>query len=233
LLGILGNAKKYYEGAGDAADAPVLGEAPVATCIDFYGATRVAKYPKVLVYVSPRGQTAFNPDPIAILKNPPNPQLAQRFVDFVLSKQGQALWAVRPGEMGGPIRAALGRQPIRKDVYTEYADRMSPWVINPYEAGQSLKLDADLWDLSYGVLRQLVSAAAVKNADALGRAKKTLIERGFPDQLVAEFNRLPENIDSIDDLATLNERLTDQQQAEVIVTEWVNFFKRKYDRISQ
>ena len=44
----------------------------------------------MLVYVSPTGQTAFSPDPIAILKNPPHPKLAQQFVDFMTSEQAQA-----------------------------------------------------------------------------------------------------------------------------------------------
>ena len=121
LLSILGNAKKFYAGAGDAAEALPSGEAVVTTCIDFYGTNRMAKYPETLVYLSPKGQTSFNPDPIAILKNPPHPELAQRMVDFVLSEEGQALWALPVGHPKGPRLTALGRQPIRIDVYDSFS----------------------------------------------------------------------------------------------------------------
>jgi len=233
LLGILGNAKKFYEGAGDAADAPGLGEAPVAACIDFYGAIRVAKYPEDLIYVSPKGQTAFNPDPIAILKDPPHGELAQRFVDFVLSRRGQALWALRPGERDGPVRSPLGRQPIRKDVYTAYAGKMSPWIVNPYQSGRAMQLDKELWQKSYGVLRRLVWAAAVKNVDGLKAAKKKLIDTGFEPGRVAQFNRLPDNVASREKLDRVAELLKNKKQADLIVTDWIKFFRDKYNRLRQ
>jgi len=91
LLAILANAKRFYDSAGDAASAPGLGEALAATSIDFYGTLRVMEAPGTLVYISPKGQTAFTPDPIAILKNPPHRALAQDFVSFVLSRPGQLL----------------------------------------------------------------------------------------------------------------------------------------------
>jgi len=233
LLGILGNVKKFYAGAGDAADAPGLGEAPLATCIDFYGVNRVAKYPNSLVYLSPKGQTAFNPDPIAILKGPPHPQLAQRFVNYVLSEQGQAMWALRVGTDGGPIRSPLGRQPIRKDIYGKYGRQFLDRVINPYEAGYEMQLDTELWSVSFGVLRQLVHAAAVSNRDGLTAARKKLIDSGFDAELSAEFNRLPDNVATIEQARRTGALLSDEKQADIIVTDWTTFFRDKYRRISQ
>ena len=233
LLGILANAKRFYEGASGAADAPVSGETAVAACIDFYGAIRVAKYPEVLVYVSPKRGTAFNADPIAILKNPPSGELARRFVDFVLSRRGQALWALPPGAEDGPVRAALGRQPIRKDVYELYAGNLSPWVVNPYETGQAMEIDRKLWRESFPVLRALVWTAAVSNREGLQAAKKKLIETDFAPSRLAEFNRLPGNVDSRDELAGVAERLGDKVQADLILTEWTTFFREKYQRVAE
>ena len=233
LLGILGNAKRYYEGASGAADAPVSGETAVAACIDFYGAIRVAKYPDVLVYVSPRGGTAFNADPIAILKNPPSRELAQRFVDFVLSRHGQALWALQPGSPDGPVRSALGRQPIRRDVYTVYAKSLSPWIINPYEAGQTIELDTELWRESFPVLRQLVWAAAISNRDGLRAAKKKLIDTNFEPRRLEEFNRLPADVATREQLADVSRRLEDKKQADLILSEWTRFFRAKYQRVAE
>jgi len=233
LLSILGNAKKFYAGAGDAADAVPSGEVAVAACIDFYGTIRVSKYPDTLVYVSPKGQTTFTPDPIAILKNPPSPELAQRFVDFVLSLEGQAMWALPAGSPGGPVRSQLGRQPIRKDVYEKYAGRLPPAIVNPYTAGQGMQVDVQLWSASFDVLKQLVGAAAVRNRNGLRAAKKTLIDTGFEPQRLAEFIALPENVSSRNKLDEVARQLRDDKQAEIVTSGWVEFFRQKYERVSK
>lgn len=232
LLSILSNAKRFYAGAGDAAEALPSGEAAVTTCIDFYGTNRMAKYPDSLVYVSPKGQTSFNPDPIAILKNPPSPELAQRFVDFVLSHAGQALWGLPVGHPDGPKSKALGRQPIRKDVYARYADDLLGSIVNPYEVGQTMEIDRELWNDSYGLLRHLVWAAAVRNVDFLKAAKRELVRTEFPDHRVALFNRLPDNVATREAVAETNRLLADRKQRDIIVTDWVTFFRDQYQEVA-
>lgn len=233
LLSILGNAKKFYAGAGDAAEALPSGEVVVTTCIDFYGTNRMAKYPDILIYFSPKGQTAFNPDPIAILKNPPNPLLAQRMIDFVLSQDGQALWALPVGHPKGPVRVALGRQPIRKDVYEKYADQLLPMIVNPYAVGQTMTIDTELWSISYGLLRHLVWAAAVRNLDQLKVAKQKLIDTGFEVDRLERFNRLPDNVATREAVRETDKLLTDKKQADIIVTDWITFFREKYADVAR
>jgi len=232
LLAVLGNAKRFVDSAGAAANGPAMGEAPIAACIDFYGTIRVAEAPDMLVYVSPRGQTAFSPDPIAILKNPPHPSLAHAFVDFVLSQKGQALWALKVGEPDGPLRNALGRQPIRTDVYGIYAGRFSPWTINPYESGSGMTLDTKMLNDSFGPMRNLVRAAAIDNLPYLQAAKKKLIETNFAPNLLAEFNRLPDNVATPQAVAETDKKLRDKDQAEKITSQWQQFFRDKYRKVS-
>jgi len=233
LLSILGNAKKFYAGAGDAAEAVPSGEVAITTCVDFYGTNRVAKYPDTLVYVSPKGQTAFNADPIGILKNPPSPMLAQRMVDFVLSRKGQALWALPAEHPDGPVRVSLGRQPIRKDIYEIYTGHLSPMIVNPYAVGQGMALDRELWSISYGLLRQLVWSAAVKNLDGLKAAKKKLIDTGFEADRLMEFNSLPDNVATREAIRETDKLLRDKKQRDIIVTDWINFFRKKYQEIAK
>jgi len=233
LLAILGNAKKFYSGAGDAAEAVPSGEVALSTCIDFYGTLRVVRYPDTIVYVSPKGQTSFGPDPIAILRNPPNGLVAQRLVNFVLSRPGQALWALLPGTPDGPARVELGRQPIRRDVYEHYAGKLSSMIVNPYASGESMAIDTRLWSDSFSVLRKLVWAAAVKNRDGLRAAKKKLIETSFDADRLAEFNKLPEDAADRKGLGQLSTKLRDKKQADIIITGWISFFRDKYKRTSQ
>ncbi len=231
LLGILANAKRFTDSAGSAANAPVLGEALVAACIDFYGAVRVTEAPGQVVYVSPQGQTAFNPDPIAILKNPPNPELAQHFVEFVLGTRGQSLWALPVGTADGPARSVLGRQPVRKDVYDLYAGKMIASIVKPYEAGQAMMLEGWRTKVDYRVLTQLVKTAAVDNSDGLRAARAALHRAGSPAEMLAEFHRLPPNIDSVDKMAAITAALKDPTAAERLLTDWQRFFREKYERI--
>ena len=235
LLAVLSNANRFVDSAGAAANAPALGEAPIATCIDFYGAIRVAEAPEQLTYVSPKGQTIFTPDSIAVLKNPPHSALAKEFVRFVLSRQGQALWAVEPGDPAGPARSALGRQPIRKDVYNIYAGRFSPWTVNPYDAEKQMTVDTRMLAVSFSLLRKLVRAAAVDNLTYLKAARQKLNTTGSPPDpaLLAKFNRLPDNIATPQAVTKTAALLRDKTQAERITTQWQQFFRDKYREIAR
>lgn len=239
LMGVLSNAKRFADAAGAAANAPLLGDALVATTIDFYGLLRVAEAPGTLVYVSPAGQTSFSADPIGILKNPPHRELAGRFVDFVMSARGQALWALPVGAADGPVRTALGRQPIRRDVYERYAGEFLPSVANPYEAGAAMAGGGEMDQVNFGVLRRLVTAAAVDNVDGLRRARRAMNRlaadpRRAEDyrRAMADFAALPANADTLEKTNSPALAPADARALYRIDTGWREFFRAKYERIA-
>lgn len=236
LLAMLANADRFSDSAGTAASGPLVGTALVAACIDFYGALRVAEAPGEIVYVSPHGQTTFTPDPIAVLRKPPHPELAQEFVNFVLSARGQALWALPVGSPDGPVRNALGRLPIRKDVYRLYGGQFMGGLADPYEAGQSMTLQGFGRKVSFDALRQLVKTAAVDNAQALKAARRRMAAAAGADEAAAlrrQFNRLPDNVATLEEMAKLSPRLKDEVEREKLLTQWQAFFAEKYDRIAR
>lgn len=228
LLAIMGNAKAFHGGSSSAADA-VKSEVAIATAIDFYGTMRVAEYPDVLRYVEPAGQAAFSPDPIAILKNAPDAELAQEFIDFILSAQGQALWAL-PAEGDRPC---LFRLPIRQDVYETHAGQFPQGIVDPYTGGNEMALDIEMKNVRTDVLGRLVHAAAVVNFDGLKKARQKLIDSGFDAALTAAFNELPPNIRTPEQIAQVAEAVKDEAQAERIATDWAAFFRTKYAEISR
>jgi ABC-type glycerol-3-phosphate transport system substrate-binding protein len=238
LLAVLSNAKRIADAAGAAANSPVLGDALVATTIDFYGLTRVAEAPDQLVYVSPAGQTSFGCDPIGILKNPPHLTLAQRFVDFVMSARGQALWALPVGTDDGPIRSALGRQPIRRDVYQTYSGRLPPSVVNPYQTGAAMAVAPEMEKTNSGVLRRLVVAAAVDNIDGLRAARRVLnalaADPSRQEQYrrrLEEFYALPDNVATLEQMNSPDLWPKDAKAFYRLEADWRDFFRRKYERI--
>lgn len=229
LMGILSNAKEFMSSSDDAANAPLFDQAAAAICIDFYGMGREALEPEKLAYVNPQGQTAFTPDPIAVLQDAPNKEIAVDFVNFVLSPQGQALWGTRSDDEKRISVNALYRTPIRKDFYSSSVE--GGRKNNPYELAQTVQIDSELRLVRYGVLRQLVRAAAVENFELMKQAKQKI---DSPDADSAEqdaFYRLPDNIDTLDEIRLVSDQLADADKADQILTDWVEFFNKQYQTI--
>ena len=148
LRRLAANARSF---AGSSTKGPIevaAGETAAAVCIDFYGRyeaqrTRDAAVKAGLAgadavgrvgYVDPPGETVIDPDPIGMLTGAPNPELARRFMDFVLSREGQALWQFPVTTSGpGPRDFELRRLPIRRSMYRDdfvrFVDKVDPWTI--------------------------------------------------------------------------------------------------------
>ncbi len=185
----------------------------------------------VLAYVNPKGQTGFTPDPVAVLKNPPHPQAAQAYARFLLSVEGQAIWGLQVGKPGGPTRKALNRIPIRKDFYTKYEADLPPWLQNPFAEGVGMQVDSRIREVRYGVLAQLVRAAAIENLDMMKKARQVLKQNPDNQTLRQLFYALPENMDAEDDVFTVAEGLKDKVQADKILSGWIEFFRTNYKQI--
>ncbi|MCH2135706.1 MAG: ABC transporter substrate-binding protein [Phycisphaerales bacterium] len=104
------------------------GDAALGVCIDFFGRAEsqaLADHgaPDRIRYVDPDGETTIDPDPISMLADPPDEELAGRFIAFTLSDVGQALWQLPPADSGpGPRQFALRRIPITDSAWERYGD---------------------------------------------------------------------------------------------------------------
>ncbi len=99
-----------------------MGNAAAGLAIDFYGryqaqTSRLPDGRDVMAYVTPAGGSGADSDPISLLRGAEHRQTAVRFIEFVLSEQGQCLWTYAPGTPGGPEKFALRRIPIRRDFF--------------------------------------------------------------------------------------------------------------------
>ncbi|HWA10905.1 MAG TPA: extracellular solute-binding protein [Opitutaceae bacterium] len=104
------------------------GNCAAGMCIDFYGrqqaeAVERRDHSERVGFVSPPGGTAYSVDPIALLRGAPHREAAVAFLEYVLSPEGQKLWNLRPGTPGGPARFALRRLPVRRDFYSDPAEK--------------------------------------------------------------------------------------------------------------
>jgi ABC-type Fe3+ transport system substrate-binding protein len=132
------NARSISASATRAPIEVAQGEAAEAFAIDFYGrfqqqAVARGGSPGRVGYMDPAGRTAVDPDPIALLRGAPNREMAERFIRFVLSPDGQRLWQLRAGEPGGPEQFELRRLCASRVVFAaehgRFTDPVDPWSI--------------------------------------------------------------------------------------------------------
>ena len=125
LLQLIGANSRYFT---DSSQKPPIdvsqGDCAAGICIDFYGrsqaevtAHRGAGEGR-LGFVTPKGGAVSSVDPIALLRGAPHRDVAEAFIEYTLSMEGQKLWNFRPGTEGGPARFALRRLPVRRDFYS-------------------------------------------------------------------------------------------------------------------
>lgn len=128
---------RYFSASSLRAPTDVAqGDAAMGVCIDFFGrfesqSLRDHGAGDRIGYIDPPGETMLDPDPISLLLNPPDEEMARRFIEFTLSPAGQSLWQFAPGkhEDGlGPYQFSLRRMPICDELYRDHFDRFTDQV---------------------------------------------------------------------------------------------------------
>ncbi|MDR1458007.1 MAG: extracellular solute-binding protein [Puniceicoccales bacterium] len=116
------------------------GDCPIGIATDFYGhsqRTSLQERSKSdrFCFVLPNGGYSVSPDPISIFRGAKHPDLAEAFIEYIISIPGQKLPVFKVGTPGGPVRAQLCRTAILKTMYSDkYLQHHYDASINPYEA---------------------------------------------------------------------------------------------------
>jgi ABC-type Fe3+ transport system substrate-binding protein len=97
----MAGSARLYPGSVQTQAAVENQEVGVSMSIDFYGYNTQANNPDC-EYIIPEGETIVNGDPIAMVKDTPKKDLAEGFISFVLSPEGQAVW-LTPGVSRMPV----------------------------------------------------------------------------------------------------------------------------------
>jgi len=179
------------------------GEAAAGLAIDFYGRGQAQAVGGDRVgYAEPAGAVYIDADPVSVLNGAPNEDLARRFVRFVLSDEGQALWnfhavntdagAKNPvgpgGERMGPTRYELRRMPVRRDMFARYESSMIDRV-NPFDIASDTQNPG--WRTGVQVMMgafAIDAGAELRDAwAAIARARRT---PGFPPETLARMEAM-------------------------------------------
>jgi iron(III) transport system substrate-binding protein len=188
------NTRYFTDSASQVPIDVSLGDAAIGMCIDFYGrfqseALRIGDKSSRLQYFTPQGGSSVGVDPIGLLRGAPNGKAAKMFIEFVLSLEGQKLWDFKVGSPGGPIKYALRRQPVRKELYAvEFAPYRSDPEVNPYEEAKSFVYHPSWTGPLFKVISFVIRIMCLDSHDEQVDAWKALVHAGFPPKATALFS---------------------------------------------
>lgn len=231
IMQMVANARSIAVASSNVPNDVAGGDVLAGPCIDFYASVQMARAGKdVIGYVNPVGGSAITPDPISMLRKPPNRDMAEKFIAFVLSFEGQRLWVLPAKSEGGPRNTELRRFPVRRDVCLKHADTII--VNDPFaeaEAGTFMKMDDVLQARRNVLVRDLVGVALIDLHTDLRAAWKALIDGGMKPAALEEWNKPP--FTEAESLELADKLSAGGAEAKRITRSWVNTFSAKYKRV--
>lgn len=187
IQGLAANARYFSDSSTKVPLDVADGNAAAGMCVDYYGAAFAAQVNRPgkirLAWTAPAAGTTVSGDPIGVLRGAPEPELAQAFVEFVLSPEGQALWSSPVGAPDGPREKELFRPPVRRDAYALLpAERAAR---SPYVSGDHLQYRPELTGAAFGTIRRAVRVMCIDTHEELKEAWAEIIAAGLPAEALA------------------------------------------------
>ena len=230
LTELSGNVRQFDRLSSNTAKECALGQVAYAFCIDYYGYIQMnAVGVTNLDLVLPEDFTAVSADGIAILRGATHAEMAGHFLDFVLGDAGQKLWYLPLGHPEGPRRHAIERLPVRPELYEKYHGQ-SHIPVNPFTLHQSFRYDARLARDRREIVRSLFGATIVDLHPELIAAWRAVIARGSRPEELAEFGRVPLNLEAAARMA--KDQWKDAEFRQQTKLEWQQQAQAKYRRLA-
>jgi len=212
------------------------GDAAYGVAIDTYGQAQAGYYGAENVsFVLPEGETMISPDSIAILKNPPHPEMARHFLEFVLSREGQLLWMLPKGSPGGATRYVINRMGVWPALYDELAG-VTPIRTNPFKLRSDFVYSNQLGSTRRGILSALVAAWMIDSQDDLASTWKALnslaaqkLAPGRRQALLTEFLAPPCSEPEL--LHLVDTDWKDPVQRTALINQWQNEALARYKNL--
>ena len=152
------------------------GNCAVGVVVDFYGrhqraATADRGGKDRIRFVMPKKGSCLSPQPICLLRGAKNRDVAQAFIEYVMSREGQARLIRKVGVKGGPRYYALHGISVRKDSYTpETMELLTAPESNPFAEANDFVYEAQWTAPAFGAIRELVKVLFMHCYDDLSKA---------------------------------------------------------------
>ncbi|MEE9356649.1 MAG: ABC transporter substrate-binding protein [Methylococcaceae bacterium] len=225
------NARYFTDSATKVPIDVSMGNAAMGLAIDFYGRyqaenSRAPDGSERMRFITPEGGSSVSADPISLLRSAPHKETATRFIKFVLSEQGQQIWNYRPGEVGGPLKFALRRLPIRRSFYPStnemvnqkfvehhphLTDNLADPNVNPYQVGKKFTYYRRWTGHHFNIHRNLIKAMCLDAGEELKAAWEAINSHGDLQnnhKAIQVFSTMPDGLNwrsAIDKYSSANE----------------------------
>ncbi|MDA3797511.1 MAG: extracellular solute-binding protein [Kiritimatiellae bacterium] len=219
------NIRKFGEGGGEGPREVASGEVVAGLAIDQYAETAIKSVGNnALGFSLPDNATVVNPDAIAILKNAPNKDSAEMFLNFVLSFDGQKILCQPIGQDGQMNN--LYRMPVNKNIYTK------DWApkANPYDFKSNFKYNTDIASKRWNVLNSMMGTTLIDPHKNLQKAWKTIIDQNLPEEKLKILYAPPV---SEEELLQIAESWSDNRYKLEITTQWAQNAQKKYKSLAE
>lgn len=178
---IVANGRYFTESATRPIVDVSAGNCLAGIAVDFYGAAE-AKHledrsgSKRFKFVMPVGGGAPSADPLGVFRGAPNPKLAQDFIEFIVSEEGQKLLDFNTNTPGGPAKTTMRRMPILKTIYDPKNDayRCDP-SINPYASAADFVSHPEWTNPIFNLMGRVIKLAFLDPNIELGEAMGAII----------------------------------------------------------
>ena len=179
---IMANSRYFTDNSVTTVWDVCMGNCSVGIVVDFYGRhqrelTRSRGGSDRLRFVLPKGGSCISPDPIAMFRGAPHKSVAQAFVEYVVSAEGQERIGFKTGVPHGPQYYALHRTPLRKDFYREKNQKyMSTPDMNPFAEEDEFPYQPQWTAPAFVAIRTLSKVLFMDPFTELSKAWKAIID---------------------------------------------------------
>ncbi len=235
LKRIGGNAAYLTFSASKVPVDAAMGQIAAGMCIDFYGRSQV-EWEKsqvgreTIAYRTPIAGSAVSADPVSILRGAPHRELAEEFVDFLLSPEAQCLWGKEAGAPDGPKDYTLYRLPVRRDMYEGHGVENTVFgTERPLELAQEFHYRGDWTASLFTAIRVLLKTMIIDCGPELRGACGRMIEQGGWEALSAEEREAFEALPFTHAEARKATQTLDNPEEQAVVRRgWIEFFQEQY-----
>ncbi|HXG50362.1 MAG TPA: extracellular solute-binding protein [candidate division Zixibacteria bacterium] len=226
ITGLGANVRNFTSSASQVPKDVAIGEVAYGLAIDFYAWAQVKEAGADLIgYVMPGNLTIINPDCIGILKGAPNRKVAEAFLRFVMSEDGQKLWLWTVGTPGGPQRFELGRFSVLPSLYEASGNRTAVQM-NPFKWQSDFTFDSKKGAARWSIVNDLIGALIIDQKQHLNRAWKAALAGGLTEQ---EWQRLAATpISEAEALELARSKWKDPVFRNQRINDWIEFARAKY-----
>ena len=179
---IMANSRYFTDNSVTTVWDVAMGNCSVGIVVDFYGRhqrvdTRTRGGSDRLRFVLPKGGSCRSPDPISMFRGAQHKEIAESFMEYVLSKEGQERIGFKTGTPNGPQYYALHRTPLRKDFYAEENKKfMSTPEMNPFLEEEEFPYQHSWTGSAFSAIRILSKALFMDPFTELSKAWKAIID---------------------------------------------------------